>query len=296
MPVLDAFGRALLSCFHPRVIWLTGMPLLVSMLALVLLAWWVWTPAIDALARALQSWGWLAAMLQGLQGWLGGQPMAAATLAQTVAPILLLLMAVPLVVMTSLLVVAALLSPALVRWVARRRFPGLVSRHQTPWWSSLGWSLGASLQALVWWVLTLPLWLVPVVGVLVPPLIWGWLTFRIMAHDALSEHADPQERDLLLARHRWPLLMMGMAAGGLGAAPSHVLVVGVMTVGLVGGVAGAAFMGPLGGLAAASAPLLMGLSVWYYTLVFAFSALWFTHYLLAALDEQRRQAHPLLHP
>ena len=36
------------------------------------------------------------------------------------------------------------------------------------------------------------------------------------------------------------------------------------------------------------APILILVSIWLYTLVFAFSALWFAHYLLAALERLRR--------
>ncbi len=36
------------------------------------------------------------------------------------------------------------------------------------------------------------------------------------------------------------------------------------------------------------APVLIVVSIWLYTLVFAFSALWFAHYLLAALQDAAR--------
>jgi hypothetical protein len=36
------------------------------------------------------------------------------------------------------------------------------------------------------------------------------------------------------------------------------------------------------------APFLILVSIWLYTLVFAFSSLWFAHYLLAALQRLRR--------
>ena len=38
------------------------------------------------------------------------------------------------------------------------------------------------------------------------------------------------------------------------------------------------------------APVLIVVSVWLYTLVFAFSALWFAHYALAALAQMRAAA------
>jgi len=46
------------------------------------------------------------------------------------------------------------------------------------------------------------------------------------------------------------------------------------------------------------APILIIVSVWVYTLVFAFSALWFAHFALAALHRLRagREAPPAVAP
>ena len=56
---------------------------------------------------------------------------------------------------------------------------------------------------------------------------------------------------------------MGVLTGYLGAAPSVVWALGAMAIVL--------------------APVLVPVAVWIYTLVFAFSALWYAHYTLAAL-------------
>jgi hypothetical protein len=40
----------------------------------------------------------------------------------------------------------------------------------------------------------------------------------------------------------------------------------------------------------AMAPVLLPLAIWIYTLIFAFSSLWFSHYCLAVLDKTRRDA------
>jgi hypothetical protein len=37
----------------------------------------------------------------------------------------------------------------------------------------------------------------------------------------------------------------------------------------------------------AMAPILVPVAIWVYTLVFAFSSLWFTHYALSALQQLR---------
>jgi hypothetical protein len=100
-----------------------------------------------------------------------------------------------------------------------------------------------------------------------PPLIWGWLTYRVMSFDALAEHASPEERAALIRAHRVPLLCIGVLCGYLGAAPSIVWASGLLFA--------AAFF------------VLVPIAIWIYTLVFAFSALWFAHYCLDALAQLR---------
>ena len=38
------------------------------------------------------------------------------------------------------------------------------------------------------------------VVLVLPPLIWGWLTYRVMAHDTLADFATPEEQASLLQR------------------------------------------------------------------------------------------------
>ncbi|RYF03362.1 MAG: EI24 domain-containing protein, partial [Oxalobacteraceae bacterium] len=101
----------------------------------------------------------------------------------------------------------------------------------------------------------------------VQPLLWGWLTYRVMAYDALAEHASSEERRALMRTHRWPLLAIGIAAGAMGAAPTLLWLGGALSVVLF--------------------PLLAGVSIWLYVLVFVFSGLWFQHYTLEALARLR---------
>jgi hypothetical protein len=264
--LLDAFWRALAYCLHPRVIGLSLLPLLIGVV-LAWLGWWLFWDAAVALVRAqLQSWAWLDAALQGLER-LGGQGVRG-----VLAPAIVAMLALPVVVVVSVLLVGLLMTPAIVTLVANRRFPRLERRQGASVAASVWVSLSSTVLALVLLVLSMPLWLLPPLVLLLPPLIWGWLTYRVMSHDTLAEHADVAERRALLRRHRWPLLGIGVVAGYLGAAPSLLWALNALTVVL--------------------APLLIPLSVWLYTLVFAFSALWFAHYCLAALQRMRDDAIP----
>lgn len=259
--LFDAAWRAAAYCLHPRVIWLSVLPLVLSIVALTALAWWGWGDANAAVQRWLQE----GALSQPLLDWLDGVGWGG--LRAVLVPLLLLVVAVPLVVVVCLLLVAAFMTPAVVRLVKARRFPALAARHSAPWWQSLAWSAGATFVALCLLALSLPLWFLPLVGLVVPPLIWGWLTYRVMAFDTLADLATPDERRALLRQHRSPLLVIGVVCGYLGAAPAALWAMGVVAVAL--------------------APVVLVVSIWLYTLVFAFSSLWFAHYLLGALVTHR---------
>lgn len=262
--LVDALWRALAYCLHPRVLLVSLLPLILTAAVLMGLAWWGWTDAVELVRAGLTRWSLSQTMLDWLD------TVGAGGFRAVLAPLLVVLVAVPLVLVVCLLVVATWMTPAMVSLVAARRFPGLQALRGGGWWTSLAWSLGATLLALLALFATLPLWLIPPFALVLPPLIWGWLAYRVLSFDALAEHASPQERRLLLRRHRTALLAMGVVTGYLGAAPTAIWAFGALTV--------------------IFAPFLVVASVWLYTVVFAFSSLWFTHFLLAALQDLRRQA------
>jgi hypothetical protein len=260
--MLDAAWRALAYCLHPRVIYLSVLPLLLAAVSLGVLGWWGWADGVAAVRAWLDNWGISHDLLQ----WLDRAGLSA--LRAALVPLLLVIMTVPIVIIVCLLLVAGLMTPALVKLVKARRFPALQGAQATPWWASLLWSLGASVLAMFMLLASLPLWLLPVMAVLLPPLIWGWLTYRVLAFDTLADLATSGERQQVLKQHRGTLLVMGVVCGYMGAAPAALWALGAWTVVL--------------------APLLIVASVWLYTLVFAFSSLWFAHYLLPALQVLRQ--------
>lgn len=261
--LFDAFWRAAAYCLHPRIIALSLAPVLLAGGLVLGLAWLYWTPAVAAVQAALGQW----TLVDGALQWLDGAGFGG--LRALIAPLLIVLVSVPLVVLLALLLVALLMTPSIVALVARRRFPALEQRHGASGWTTALWSLWITLLALLALVLTLPLWLLPLFGLLLPPLIWGWATGRVFAFEVLAAHADAEERRSLLQHHRGPLLAIGVIAGLMGAAPTLVWAFGALTLVL--------------------APLLLIVSLWLYTLVFAFAAAWFAHYALAALQALRSE-------
>ena len=262
--LFDSFWRAAAYCLHPRVMLLSLVPLAIVGGIAAALGYFYWEPAVSA----VRAWLDQAALLETMSGWLSS--IGAGGWSSVLAPLVIVAVAVPAFVVASLLVASLLMTPAIVSLVAARRFAHLEARRGGSFWSGLAMSLGCTALALGALVLSIPFWFVPPLVLVLPPLIWGWLTYRVLSYDVLATHASREERLLLLDDERWPLLGMGIACGALSAAPSLLWAVSALALVL--------------------APFLILLAIWLYTLVFAFSSLWFAHYLLSALQRLRRDA------
>lgn len=261
--MVDSFWRALAYCFHPKVILLTLLPLFLMLIIVMGLGMVYWDAALESIrawidASSAMNWAWVWLERVGLM-----------SLKAVVAPLIIIVAVTPLVVVMSLLAVSFMMTPALVNLVAERRFANLERRQGGSMLQSVAWTVFSVVLALGALVLTLPLWWLPPLAMILPALIWGWLTYRVMTYDVLSEHASRIERIELMRRHRFQLLAMGVVTGMMGAAPSLVWASGALFV--------AAFV------------VLIPIAVWIYTLVFVFSALWFGHFLLSALVQLRNE-------
>lgn len=267
---LDSFWRALAYCVRPRVIALSFLPLVLMVALAMGLGYFYWEGALDWVRETLEA----SSIVNSMWSWLEG--VGAGGLKMVLAPLIVIFAITPVIVVLSLLVVAVMMTPALTSLVAERRFPQLERKHGGSVAGSVIWSLGSTLLALIAMVVSIPLWLIPPLILVLPPLIWGWLTYRVMAFDAMAEHASQEERAEIFRRHRGWLLGIGVFCGYLGAAPTLIWASGA--------------------LLAAMFVILVPLAIWLYTLVFAFSSLWFAHYSLAALQVLRAEKSLSVNP
>ena len=264
--LFDSFWRAVAYCLHPRVIALSVLPLVLMVAAALGLGYFFWDGAVDAVRSTLDGWSLVATLFSWLDA------LGLGSLKAGLAPLVVVFLATPVIVIVALLCVATLMTPAMLTLVAGRRFPALERKRGGSFVAGVLGGLVATLVALVLLLVSVPLWFVPPLIMVLPPLIWGWLTYRVLSYDVLAEHASREERRKILREHRPLLFGMGVLTGYLGAAPSLVWASGVLFVAL--------------------APVLVPVAIWIYTLVFAFSALWFAHYTLAALSALRAAEVP----
>ncbi len=266
----NSFWRAVIYCVRPRVIALSFLPLVVMVALSLGLGYYYWESALDWVRAGLEA----STVINSLWTWL--QSMGLGSLKLVLAPLIVIFAVTPVIVVLSILLVAFLMTPALRLLVAERRFPTLERKHGDSVLSRVMWSLGSAMLALIALVVSVPLWLVPPLILVLPPLIWGWLTYRVMVFDALAEHASVDERREIFRRHRGWLLGIGVLCGYLSAAPS--------------------LLWASGALFAAAFVILVPLAIWIYMLVFAFSSLWFAHYCLSALQTLRAETAPAASP
>nr|WP_231970323.1 EI24 domain-containing protein [Polynucleobacter necessarius] len=249
---------------HPRILWLSLRPFLIVSILWGCLIWLTWTPALDALSTFLTTSVFTNWIQEGLI-WAGFENARA-----WIAPLFFVMLIIPLITISLLVLIAFSTIPTIVNIVARQAsYQGLERKQGGGLIGSLLYTFWSALICLALVMLTLPVWWIPPLVAVLPPLLWGWLTMRLMSYDVLAKHASSQERDLLLEKYRWPLLTMGIASGMLGAVPT--------------------FFWATSALALILFPIVSFVALWIYSLIFVFAGLWFSHFLLDALKTLREE-------
>ena len=261
--IVAAFARALMSQLRFRMLMLTVLPFLLSVVIWGVVLWFTLQPMTNWLHAFFLEHDLFSASGSMLDA------IGMGAIKTIVVPLIAMWALLPLMILTALIFVGMMAMPVVVRHVGGTYYPRLEARKGGSFFGSLWMSASSFVVFLVLWLATLPLSLFPPLTFIVQPLLWGWLTYRVMAYDALADHADAQERRAVLRAHRWQLLLIGAVTGALGAVP---------TLLWLGGPLSYIFF-----------PLLAAVAIWLYVLVFVFTGLWFQHYCLDALTRHRAQ-------
>lgn len=198
-PVMTALSAALRDLREPRVLALGLLPPLAALLVWAAFAW----ALADDWARLVADWiattPWL--------GWVADWGLASAFIwGSGIAALGLLL---PVMLITAVLVIGIVAMPVIVPFVGQRHFPGLAMRRGGGFWASAWNSAVAAVIFAVLWVVTLPLWLTGIGALLLPLLLSAWFNRRVLAYDALAEHADAVELAGVLRAARGELFLLG---------------------------------------------------------------------------------------
>ncbi len=222
--VVSAFFRALASQLHPKMLALLLVPFVVAIVFWIVVAILVWDPLIAFLQALFFDGGGAIAWvyeqfarigIEGLEG------------VATVSVALLLL--VPSMFVTAVVLIAVLSMPVVNRHLGLGPYRNVARRGSLSIPASI-WNAGAgTVMFVLGYLATLPLWLIPPLGFIVPWLWWGWFTSRVMRFDSLVEHADGDERRDLIRRHRGQYLALGLMVTVLNYIPPLFLVTPVLS-------------------------------------------------------------------
>lgn len=267
---LTSFIRALMVQLHPRMLLLTLLPLIVALGVWGVALWLGLQPLIDQLQAWFSDYGlfrWTGDMLDAI---------GLSSLRTLLVPLIAMWLLLPLMIISALLLVNWMAMPAIARHVSQRFYPQLERRHGGSVVASIRLSFSTFMLYLLAWLVVLPLNLIPLFAIIVQPLLWGWLTSRVMSYEALSSFADETELSLIRNKHQLILLIIGVIAGSLGAIP------GLLWLG--------------GAVSVIFFPILAAAAIGLYLLIFVFSGLWFQFFCLDVLASLRSSSLVDIHP
>lgn len=260
--VLTAYGRALRSQVRGRMLLLSVAPTVLSLVLWSVVLYFSWDPAFNY----VQDQFFEHELYRYSSSWLASLGLAAVK--NIIVPLAMILALVPLMILTALIFIGVAAMPAIVRHVGGQHYPQLEMKKGGTLAGSVGMALGGFCIFAVIWLLALPLYAFPPAALALQVLLWGWLTARVMAYDALADYASPEELKQLRRDNRWGLVAIGIVSGAAGAIPGVVWLVGTAAAVML-------------------FPFLAAISVWLYVLIFIFTGLWFQYYCLEALAKQR---------
>lgn len=212
----QAFWRALVSQMHPRMLFALLLPFFIMLLGAILLLVLALGPISEWLNAQLNT----STTLLAVNDWMVSMGLfSLASVKSWVVPFVVAIALLPISGILGLTVAAIFVMPIVVTHVSRKDFPGLALQGQHALVVSVWNAVWVSVVFVLGWLLTLPFWLFPPLGLLVSLLWWTFAFSRIMRIDAIVEHATTQERTLLIQRNGTGFWTIGMLCALINLVP-----------------------------------------------------------------------------
>lgn len=180
------------------------LPFIIALLGALLLLWLFWTPLTGWLDAQASQWQ----MLNDVDAWLVGVGLFSMKL--YMVPVIAAAILLPVSGILGLAIAAVFVMPLVLRHVGARDYAGVSRQGRNATAYSVWNAIWVSAVFAVGWLLTLPFWLIPPMGVVLSVFWWAFAFSRMMRVDAIVEHASPQERRLLLERHNIGFWVIGL--------------------------------------------------------------------------------------
>jgi hypothetical protein len=202
--VSQAFWRAARSQLHPSMIFALFLPVIVTIVLFSILLWFGFAPLNEWLiAQFDQSvistyadpWVGVAGLLW-FKSWL--------------IPFISLFMLLPLAGIAGLAVAAVWIMPWVLSHLSTRNYPDVQARGRHATLLSVWNAIWVSLVFLLGWLITLPLWLIPPLGLILSVFWWTFAFTKMMRIDSLVDHASPAELKAILHERSRSFWIIGL--------------------------------------------------------------------------------------
>lgn len=209
----QAFWRALKSQFHPRMLFALFLPVLVTMVLAILLLWLGWAPVTEWLSDQLTE----SSVPASIEPWISTAGFVA--LKAWLIPIGAFIILMPVAGIVGLAVAAVWVMPLVLAHVGKRDYPDVTPKGRHAVVLSVWNAIWVSVLFVLGWLITLPLWLIPPLGLVLSLFWWSFAFSRMMRVDALVDHASPVERKVLWRERNMGFWWLGFACAVLNLFP-----------------------------------------------------------------------------
>ncbi len=205
--VAQAFGRALRSQLHPRMLFALLLPFLIMLGGAILLLIIGLGPLTSWLDQQISE---SSTIIQANQWLLSMGLFSLMSVKSFIVPLTAVALLLPLSGILGLAVAAVCVMPMVIAHLSARDYQGLKMQGQQAFVVSLWNAIWVSILFALGWLATLPFWLIPPLGLLISIFWWTFAFSRMMRLDAIVEHASAEERRLLISRHNVGFWTIGL--------------------------------------------------------------------------------------
>lgn len=231
LAMTELISKTFQSLFEPKIFKYIFLPFLVSIVALLL---FVWLSFDFWLAFIKYGWAYFQPLSDGfaryIPNWLSQFIIFLGPIFHFIFFLALVGLFFPLMVIISLGVTSFLASTSMVKVIASKDYPELTLQGHSRVGLGL-WNLAkASFLYLFFWVVTLPLWLIPMMQLVLPLVLTAEFNRRVCTFDALTEHANNEEFEKIRRSPRKKGFMVGLLTASINYIPFAFMISPVLTM------------------------------------------------------------------
>lgn len=208
--VFVALQKAFKTQFHPKMIQAIFLPFIVGVVLFAILMLLAWSPLKDWLYVSFSSWPWV----QWLEHHWGGE-----TLTQWSSYFIAFALIMAVSGIAGLASAAVFVTPMAIGLLSKKEYHDLEKKGVNANRISIFNAVKVSTIFVVGWIVTLPLWLIPMASAVLSIFWSAYALSQMCKVDGIVEHATSEERKQILHKHSKQFWMIGICCGLLTLIP-----------------------------------------------------------------------------